>query len=27
MEEEHFGHLKQVMMVLEQEQLYGNLKK
>ena len=26
-EEEHFGHLKQVMMVLEQEQLYGNLKK
>jgi len=25
--EEHFCHLKQVMMVLEQEQLYRNLKK
>jgi len=26
-EEEHLDHLKQVMKVLEQEQLYGNLKK
>jgi len=26
-EEEYFGHLKQVMMGLEQEQLYGNLNK
>ena len=26
-EEEHFEHLKQVILVLEREQLYGNLKK
>lgn len=26
-EEEHFKHLKQVKMVLEQEQFYGNVKK
>jgi len=25
--EEHFKHLRQVVMVLEQEQLYGNIKK
>ena len=26
-EEEHFEHLKQVMLVLEREQLYDSLKK